>query len=931
MSDIRAATWFTVLGPVRAWRGSSELRLGSPQQRAVLAALLVREGAQASIGELIDGVWGSGDIPDSAGQVIRTYIHRLRRVLDPGRPAAESVIASVGDGYALRAGEGSLDLGVFRQHVADAEAAVSFRDLSRARRLLREALALWQGVALAGIPGEYAETQRVYLSKLRLAAMEALMAAQLDLGAYTEAAAELATITAEYPFDERFREFHMTALHRSGRQAEALAVYQQCQKLFVDELGLDPGPGLQELYARVLRGDLQPDLAQRPGTGSSLPVPAQLPADHRDFTGRIAELSEAVQNLDRDRGRATVALITGMAGVGKTTFAVHLGHRIANRYPDGQLYLDLRGFGPAGDQVAPEDALYVLLEALGVPVESMPTDLTGRAALLRSLLAGRRMLVLLDNAKDAAQVRPLLPGVPTSLVLITSRDRLTGLLVSDDADLIKLDVLAPADARTFLIGKLGARRVTAEPQAADEILERCGRLPLAISLVAARAIVNPAFSLSAIAAELRRGLDAFEDLDGGDVRSVFSWSYNSLTPESARLFRLLSLAPWAQYDLTAAGSLAGLPINETRRLIAELIRVNLLAESLPGEFTFHDLIRAYATDLAAAVEQPTCQDVLVRALNHTVHNARAAVQLLRPHRDPIALVTLLPGVSVRPIADRSAAWAWFSTQYTVIVSSMRKAYESGLDEYVCQLAWTLNTYLYRAGHWEDLIAAAELALAAATRMDDQLLIAKANHVLGNTETWLYRFEAADAHLNRAIAVYRAARSESEEATAIDSLGNLRSFEGRSVEAIQQYQKVLRMTSDDLSQASALNNLANEYNATGDHVLAVSICLQAVELWTKFDDQHSLANSWDTLGSSYQGLGDFEQAASYYRLAFEGFRDLGNRYNEAKTLINYAISQQALDDTEAAHRAVTSAVAILRDLKHPDAETVADEWKLPTLT
>jgi tetratricopeptide (TPR) repeat protein len=203
-------------------------------------------------------------------------------------------------------------------------------------------------------------------------------------------------------------------------------------------------------------------------------------------------------------------------------------------------------------------------------------------------------------------------------------------------------------------------------------------------------------------------------------------------------------------------------------------------------------------------------------------------------------------------------------------------------------------------------------------------------VLGNTETWLHRFEAADAHLNRAIAVYRAARSEAE-ADAIDSLGNLRSFEGRSAEAIQQYQKVLRLTAGTLSQASALNNLANEYNATGDHGLAVSICLQAVELWARFDDQHSLANGWDTLGSAYQGLGDFEQAANYYRLALEGFRDLGNRYNEAETLINYATSQRALDDTEAAHHAVTSAVAILRDLKHPDAETVADEWKLPTPT
>jgi DNA-binding SARP family transcriptional activator len=935
VAEIQTTSWFTVLGPVRAWQGATELRLGSPQQRAVLAALLVREGAQATIGELVDAVWGSGDIPESAAQTVRTYVHRLRRVLDPGLPAAQSVIASIGDGYALTAAAGTVDLGVFRQHVADAQAAANFRDLGRAVRLLREALALWHGTALAGIPGEFAETHRVYLGKLRLAALELLMTAQLELGAATEAAAELATITAEHPYDERFRELHMTALYRSGRQAEALAVYQDCQKLLANELGIDPGPALQELHERVLRGEVPPAPAQQSkstdDSSAVRPVPAQLPADHRGFSGRKAELFETVQNLDREAGRASVAVITGMAGVGKTTFAVHLAHRFAGRYPDGQLYLDLRGFASGAELVAPEDALRSLLEALDVPAETIPNDLAGRAAMFRTLLSGRRILLLLDNAKNAEQVRPLLPGDPTSLVLITSRDRLTSLLVTDDADLVTLDVLAPAEARTFLVGKLGARRVSAEPEAADEILKRCGRLPLAISLVAARAIVNPGFSLSAIAAELSHGegLDAFEDLDGADVRSVFSWSYHALSPESARLFRAMCPAPWPRYDLTGAASLAGLPVSETRRLIAELSRVNLITEERPGEFAFHDLVRAYGVEKAGAGDPDERRDALVRALNHTLYTARAAVVLLNPSRRPFPLVPLRDDVTVRPIEDHAAAWSWFAAEWPMIGTCQRLAAEAGLDEYVGQLAWTVNTYLLRSGQWAEMLSVYERALAAATRLEDEFLIATASMVAGKTETWLHRYDAADQHLSRAIAGFHAAGRTTEEAGATDSLGNLRSFQGRSAEAIVEFQKAVELSSDVSSRASALNNLANEYNTTGDYSVAVPICLQAVALWDGVGDQHALANGWDTLGTSHRGLGQYDEAAGCYRQAYESFRELGNRYNEARTLINYAATVEALGDCPAALGARESAIEILRDLDLPDAEELAGRWE-PTL-
>jgi DNA-binding SARP family transcriptional activator len=925
----RIASRFTVLGPVRAWQGSNELQLGTPQQRAVLAALLVREGSQASLGELIDVVWGWNESPSSAEQVVRTYIHRLRRALDPDRPAAASLIASVGDGYALRVEGRGLDLIEFRQLTSEAEAARDFRDISGARRLLREALGLWNGVALAGIPGEYAETQRAFLGKLRLAALESLMAAQLELGAYGEAAAELSSLVAEHPFDERFRELYMIALYRSGRQAEALATYQDAHRLLTEELGIEPGPELREVHARILRGELLDEPAQV-RDDASWPVPTRLPPDPRGFSAREAELADAIGKLDRDRGRAAVTVISGMAGVGKTTFGIHLGHRLADRFPDGQLYVDLRGFGPANEQVPAETALYVLLEALGVPPESIPKDAAGRAAMFRSLLADRRMLLVLDNARDAEQVRPLLPGVPTSLVLITSRDQLTGLLVTDDADLITLDVLSPEQAHRFLVSKLGARRVAAEPEAVGEILQRCARLPLAISLVAARAAANPEFDLTVIAAELRaqQGLHAFENLEGPDVRSVFSWSYRTLTPDGARLFRLLSLAPSPRFDLTRVASLAGVPLNEARRLVAELTRANLLTEYLVGKFLLHDLIRAYAAEQAEAADRTERHEAFVRLLNHLLHTAFAAAMAVTPQRHPIEPVPVTPGVSVDPIEDRSTAAAWLTGEHTAILSCMREAAAAGLDEYVWQLAWALNTFLIRAGHLEELTEGATLAVAAATRLDDQRMTAEAYSRLGTVDTWSRRDQDAEDHLNHAIAGFRRLGAAVDEARAYVLLGVLRSIQDRPTEAQELHLTALDLTSDPWVRASALNNLAMATIETGDHAAAVPICLQAIELFGSIDDLHALADSWDTLGSAQQGLGQFEVAASCYRQAFESYREVGSRYSEADSLIHYATSQQALGSVAEAQRAVEAAIALLRELKHPRAETVAREWRLP---
>jgi DNA-binding SARP family transcriptional activator len=654
---------FTVLGPVRAWRGTQEVELGSPQQRTVLAALLVRQGARATIGELIDAVWGSGDIPGSAEQAVRTYVHRLRRALEPGRKAADSIIASVGKGYLLRVKPDMLDLGVFRRCLNAAATARAQADPGGALQHLRQGLALWQGPALTGIAGEYAELHRVKLGKLRLDAIEARIRAEFELGRFLEAATELPGVIAGLPFDERFRELLMLALYRSGRQAEALAIYRRTQALFANELGVEPGPRLRGLHERILRADpqLSPVQVSTPeGTTGLLPPPAQLPADRCGFTGRKDELARAESLVSAAEHRAVVALVTGMAGIGKTTFAVHWAHRVAGRFPDGQLYLNLRGFDPSRPAVAAGDALHTVLEALGVPSQDIPQDLDGRMSLYERSLSGRRVLVVLDNALDADQVRPLLPSVPGCLFIVTSRDRLSGLVGREDAALVALDVPSQADATGYLVGHLGARRVLAARREVEEIIEHCGRLPLAMAIVGARAALNQDFPLEAILADLRDSqgrLDAFSDGDSAlDLRAVFSWSYRSLTADAALLFRMLSVPPWTSSNLTAAASLAGLSIPRARRAVAELISVHLLSEPTPGRYTYHDLVRAYAVEQAEITHSPQeRREALRRGLDHLIHTANAVSTVLNPHRSPLELVAPRPGTIIDDVFDHKSA------------------------------------------------------------------------------------------------------------------------------------------------------------------------------------------------------------------------------------------------------------------------------------
>jgi DNA-binding SARP family transcriptional activator/Tfp pilus assembly protein PilF len=935
---------FAVLGPVRAWRGERELELGPPQQRAVLAVLLLRENAQVSVPEIVDALW-SGDGPNSAEHVVRSYVYRLRKVLGATGDVGSSVIASVGHGYLLATGPDSLDLARFREAVGAAQDAGRSGDHAKSIALLDEALALWRGSALAGVPGEFAESQRVHLDQLRLTALEAKAVAQVEAGAYGDAEVLLDQLTAEHPLDERFRELRMLALYRHGRQSDALKVYRQTQELLAEELGVDPGPGLRALHERILRGDptlipsgpvnvpaqAQDGHAEQLSSGEepaeAAVRPAQLPAGLRGFVGREGELqrAEALLSCDSDEPQSVV-VVTGMAGVGKTAFALHWAHRIAGRFPDGQIYLNLRGFDPARPTLTVHEALTALFDSLGVQAAHLPNDVDRQAAYLRSLVAGKRLLILLDNVRDAEQVRPLLPGGDSSLVIVTSRNQLRGLSVHDGAALIELDVLSSQDAVRLLDRRLGQAGVQDTTELA-EIAERCGRLPLAIAVVAARVATAPHFPLSAALAELRdqQGvLDAFMDVDAVvDVRSVFSWSYRALSEPAAELFRLMALHRAMSCDELAAASLTGRPLPQVRRLLGELLSANLVFAGEPGRYMYHDLVRLYAAELADELPAEPRRAAIHRLLDHYTVSAQIADFMINPHRPQVDPIEPQPGVVVRECADYEQAFGWFTTEHEPLLSAMSLAVDEGFDEHVWRLARVLDTYLYRTGRWRQSLASDETGLAAADRLGDRLLQARFHVSLGRGHLRLQQYDEAQAHLLLAIAVYEEEGETDRAANGYATLATLASDRGDTDEAVRLYRQTLELTEDPVIRAMTINNLGNAYSTLGDHQQALTLCLESLRLWAEIGDRHGEANTWDSVGQAHHLLGHHTEAARAYRHAIATFAELGDTVNQSTTLINLGDCLVSAGEPDGARDAWTHALDLLAGLDDAAAAKVRE--------
>ncbi|GIE32564.1 hypothetical protein Ait01nite_056090 [Actinoplanes italicus] len=607
--DDRTALCFEVLGPVRVRRGGVEVDLGTRQQRLILGLLLAGAGQPVGLGEIVEVLWGEGP-PRSAVNVVHRYVGALRRLFEPDLPprSAGRWLRGGASGYRIRIDADALDLLRLRALAEQARSDEGAGRLAEALSAYEAALALWRGPC-AGAPELGASGHPAFgvVDHECAGLIREATSLALRLGRVRSVLPVLRRVAEHRPWDEALQARFLLALSADGQQAEGIALYQNVRHRLADELGVDPGPELREAYRLILRQNTAgpaapgPDRVAGPSSFTGV-LPAQLPADLPFFTGRDEAQRRTLSLVNGHvltQASMPVLAIDGIPGIGKTSLAIHLAHQLADAYPDGQLYVDLRGFDPGQSVLDSAEVVQGFLNSLGVPDAGIPASPHARSGLYRSVLAGRRLLLVLDNAHSVEQVRPLLPGAPGCLVLVTSRKRLTGLAAAHGAHLMTLDVLSPEEARAFLVARIGAARAAGDPAALAEIAERCGRLPLALAVVAGRALVHPDHSMTAIARELRDAqgsLDGFADV-GDDIRTIFSWSYRLLSVRAARVFRLLSLHPGPDITVAATAGLAGVPGGEARVLISELIQTGLLAEHAPGRFSIHELIRAYAWEL----------------------------------------------------------------------------------------------------------------------------------------------------------------------------------------------------------------------------------------------------------------------------------------------------------------------------------------------
>ncbi|MER8058985.1 MULTISPECIES: BTAD domain-containing putative transcriptional regulator [unclassified Streptomyces] len=662
---------FSVLGPLGVHRGADVLAAGPPQQQAMLAVLLLSRNKAATACDLLDALWGDRP-PGRPMNTIRTYAWRWRKLLEPD-PARPSVLVARGDGYELAVPDDHVDALVAERLIADAERALRRGEPDTARTLLRRAQDLWRGEPLLGVPGPFAERQRQRLRGVWLDLLEQRITLDLRGGRTEQCVRDLTELVAADPLRERSHALLMEALHREGKRADALAAFRHARTVLVDELGVEPGPELAALHQSILTGappepavrergrsdddhDRDHDEDKAPtGSRPMPPPPAQLPPALPDFTGREELLAGLVGALtEQDRSAPAVVAVSGMGGVGKTSLAVQTAHRVRHAYPDGQLYADLRG--NAGRPVAAETVLADFLIALGTDPGSLPEALAARSALFRSAVDGRRLLLVLDDAHDAAQVRPLLPGTPGCAVVITSRTRLSSLPACFQRD---LDVLTPIEALRMLARTTDRRRVDAEPVAAREVLDACGYLPLAVRIVAARLAARPGWSIGTLGERLRAEHRRIDELRTGDlaVRATFELGYRQLTPDQATAFRQAALLAGPLVAVSTAAAVLGVPEPDAEDLLESLVDLAVLQTPRPGRYRFHDLLRLFARQKSRTRHPAETVSVPRRQLDFLLATAREAFRWAVPD-DPVGEALAQTDTAGMAFADFKSAHRW---------------------------------------------------------------------------------------------------------------------------------------------------------------------------------------------------------------------------------------------------------------------------------
>jgi DNA-binding SARP family transcriptional activator/tetratricopeptide (TPR) repeat protein len=897
---------FEVLGSVRIRGHGDPKELTGRMQRTLVSVLLAHANQPVAVSDLVSALWGTEENA-SPGHALQLHVYKLRRMLD--RPDRLVLLA---EGYRLRVFPGELDADRFESLIGEAE-DMAVQEPEYGVRLLRKALALWRGAPYGGtdLSALVGETER--LAERRLAALELLYETELRCGRHAAVIAELTDLVRRHPLRERLHGSLMIALYLAGRQAEALDAYRTAREVLVDELGLEPGPELRRIEQRILAGEtVAPDTDDRPV------VPAQLPHDVRGFVGRDRELSE-LDSLLTSTEPVLVATIAGTAGVGKTALAVRWAHRVLDRFPDGQLYVDLRGYGP-DEPVSAQDALAGFLRALGMAGADIPTSLSDRAARYRTLLAGRRMLVVLDNARALDQVRPLLPGGRSCFVLVSSRDALIGLGAREGAHRVDLNRLQTDEALDLFLRMTG-ERLHAEPEAAAALVERCARLPLALRVAAEQIKARRGVSVADLVDELtdqQHRLDAL-DVDGDPhtaVRAVFSWSYHHLRPDAARVFRLWGLHPGHVVDPYSLAVLGDTDPRTSRRALASLSQANLADEDTHGRFEMHDLMRTYATERVLAEEPAEERDAAVhRLLTWYLHTAVAARFAIDPRTRRIVLTD--PPRHVPAFDTRAAGMRWFKLERPNLVAAVRLAAERAEHTLCWQLTSALLTFFHLDKHWDDWLTTHHTGLASARACGDLAGQAHVLNGLGVAHSDLEQSTEAIAAHREAADLYTRAGDRAGAAWNLNNLGVVYDDMRRFPEAVDCYEASLalfREIADARGQGLVLCNLADVHRQRHEPDRAVEALRQAMTIQEAAGDLYGQRFTRANLGDLHREAGDSLAAEDSYRSALAIAQELGDRWQVARLLDRLAETLRAAGDTPTADTYAREAHAMFTDLR-----------------
>jgi tetratricopeptide (TPR) repeat protein/DNA-binding SARP family transcriptional activator len=901
---------YRLLGHVTACIGDRELPLrGKPL--AVLAALLYQPRRVVSKTELIRLVWGT-EPADTAENLISDYVSRLRKIAEEMGCVIDLVTVK-GVGVRIDADEETVDWHLFRRYAVRGAAAADAGDAAAAADQLWDGLRLWRGPALHGLGPSFDPLRRT-MEERRVHTAELLAQIELDRGGAHRIAPVLDALAADHPTRESLIALRIRVLGEVGRRTEAMDLFHRSRQLFADELGLDLNTQMNAAYSDLLRSE--PDRQ---------PAPMQLPADPASFVGRDRELAElrsclpsaAAPSLDRSTRGAAICAIYGMAGVGKTAFAIHAAHQIVRAFPDGQLFLNLHAFTANVSRVDTAEALHRLLRALGADDKEIPDHLEDRAALYRSRSAGRRMLIVLDNVLSAEQVDQLRPGGGDSLVIATSRRMLTAL---DDAHPIPLEPLSISEAVALLGKSAGAQRLTGHHDVAEHIAELCGGLPLAIQIIASRIKNRPVWSPQQVAQRLSAARGRLPELSYGErsAGAAFTLSYQDLTGLQRQLFRFVAITPGRDIDAYAAAALLDLPIRRATQLLEQLLDEHLLVQQVAGRYALHDLMREYGARRAEDEDPPEERKAaLLRWLNHQLLTASAAMDVLYPHERARRPRLRTPSRPVFSVSTPPLARAWLDAERVNLIAAAGHAVDYGCPDY----AWTIDAVLYRylisGGHYAAALELHGYALAAARAEGSFTNEGVALGHFGRTYRRLGRLQESLDHARLALEAHRKGGDEAEQARMLTDIGIALGIHGRYDRGIEHLNQALELACElglPQDEANILISLGNLHSMPGRHRTAIALYQRALLLYAETGDRSGEATTLANLGVVHVRLGYHDNAAGFHQRAFNLFTELGDRERAATALSGLGDAHRQMGQLDLALAEHTRALAIFRDVE-----------------